>query len=503
MVMEKPNTEGTGGLPSGMEQCDGTDGVALNPPLSNPGRQYGCTTVGMDVKQGGNLFTSSNASCGMGTVTTTASCNSAFWTYNFFTPSVSQYFVTVESSNWNGSIYGPLESYIPPAPGENVCPQFGVQHHVRVLVDGNYKTEFCANAVAPGGTNVFTTVPVGALTGGNHVVRLEWDNDWTYDPDGTWGSGDEADSNIKIYSVELNDKPCPEGGNCTGSCMQFGGYCGDGIIQKEYGESCEIGITNSSQRCAVLNDNGILDSDGSAFDCTVLTNNTIGQSGIDSLYLALCDSCQIGCQADPNKDKLGMGCYLGQASPNVAPPPASCQKGVWTCQAGALVCSDVFPTAKFDYCCSGQSTLLATNNVNGPYSVVRAIAADQTVPSFWGVYANVGSVFNYYTCDQVCHKVGKVCIGVGLNNPTVNSCKSVVHDVGGACNCVNPANTVADNCKSLFSLAGGSTASQQAMVGMGYAYNHLWGYLGTCEDCNLVTGLSKYFNVGETACYCQ
>jgi len=504
-VFQAQNFEGAGGpLNNGAEQCDGTDGVALTPPTSANNRQYGCTTVGSNINLNGNQFFNTDRSCGLGTGSSTGSCNSAFWEYNITTPAVSKYYATVETSN-NGvsPTHGPLDVFVSPVNPENTCLQNGVQHHVRVLVDGVFRDEFCANAVAPGGANIFSKVALGEMTAGNHVLRLEWDNDWTYDPDSIWGSGDEADSNIIIYTVKVDDMPCIENGTCTGTCTQFGGYCGDGTVQTVYGETCENGITDTTQRCNLLNINGIKDSDGSIFDCVTLSNNTIGAGGIDTIYLSLCDGCQIGCQAHPNRSYLGMGCYLGQASPTVAPPAASCQKGVWTCQANAMICEDVFPAPKFDYCCNGQSNLLATNNVNGPFTVVRATAADQVIPSFWGVYANVGTTFNYYTCDRVCQKVGKVCIGVGLNNPAVKSCISVVHDSGGGCNCVNPANTVNDNCKSQFSLAGGSTVSQLYMLSVGSAYNHLWGYLGTCQDCNVVPGLSSQFHVGETACYCQ
>ncbi|NTW22648.1 hypothetical protein HGA34_03885 [Candidatus Falkowbacteria bacterium] len=501
-VSQQPNTEGAGGSAAGAEQCDGTDGIAPNPPGSAPNRQYGCTTVGTNVQLTGNMFSGTNLSCGLAGANVTGSCNAAFWTYNFVTPAVSQYFATVETSNWGTSPYGSLETFAPVGGEENVCPQAGVQHHVRVLVDGNYKGEFCANAAAPGGANSFSNVALGPLTGGNHVLRLEWDNDWTYNPDNIWGTADDADSNIKIYTIKVDDKPCPEGGNCAGTCVQFGGYCGDSIVQAEYNENCENSVTDSAQRCGILNTNSILDSDGSAFDCGTLANNTIGQGGIDSLYVALCDSCQIGCQADPNRNKLGMGCYLGQASPVAPPPPGSCQKGVWTCQANTMVCQDVFPSPKFDYCCAGQDNLIKTNAI-GPFTIVRADATDLVVPSFVGVYANVGTVFNYYNCDQVCQKVGKVCIGVGLNDHTTNACKSIVHDVGGACSCSNGINQYDDDCKSKFSLAGASTVVSLAAADWGYAWNWVFGYQGVCNDCSAVAGLSQFYQVGETACYCQ
>jgi len=41
---QTPNMEGRGGTSDGQEQCDGTDGLAINPAESNINKQYACTT---------------------------------------------------------------------------------------------------------------------------------------------------------------------------------------------------------------------------------------------------------------------------------------------------------------------------------------------------------------------------------------------------------------------------------------------------------------------------
>jgi hypothetical protein len=304
---------------------------------------------------------------------------------------------------------------------------------------------------------------------------------------------------------------------CNSDCKQYGGYCGDKALQASQGEQCDPTIESETEKCTLLSAYGVKDSDDSALDCTNLNANIIGSTGIKSLYSAL---CQANCswpasnsQCGISKSSLGVGCYIGQLWGQASTDVVGCQKGVWSCNNGSIMCDDIFSQkdengqiimqngeplgAKWDYCCKGDVDKVKNDQI-GPFLLVRATADDLIVPSFVGTYTNVGNVFNYYTCDNVCKKTGKVCVGVGLTNTAVSSCLSIIHD--DANNCSKAGNSVEDNCKSLYSLAGASTALNSIWWAQ-YGHSKFAGYVNTCKEQGTIPAV--YFNVGETGCYCQ
>ena len=317
-------------------------------------------------------------------------------------------------------------------------------------------------------------------------------NNGMEDCDGQDGIAINPADSIEGNKMYACSGACVEGTDCTDSCTYLdanngGGWCGDGVVQVNFGEACDPAESKESYAERMGMDEDLIDPaywQAISLSCDPVT-------------------CITGCANDP---LLAEGCYLG----------ASCQKGKYICVANSVQCADVFTAvggAKFDYCCEGEAIKIRCANGNtapgcvavpdiGAFTVVRANSDDVVFDaaggyygSFIGVHSNIGETFYYYTCDYVCKQTGRICIGVGLNNHEIMACTSVVHDSAG--NCFNSGNTVYDDCRSYFSLAGASTA----LSSMTYT---VAGYQGTCSDgSNLDPPLSPYFYVGETACYCQ
>ncbi|MFC1598853.1 LamG domain-containing protein [Patescibacteria group bacterium] len=89
------------------------------------------------------------------------------------------------------------------------------------------------------------SVSLGQLSAGPHTIYIHYISDWAIDLSwpalnvisgyfdnftGTW-----LDKNAVIYEVSLFS---PDLG--VANCQSFGGFCGDGTIQTEYGEQCDI-----------------------------------------------------------------------------------------------------------------------------------------------------------------------------------------------------------------------------------------------------------------------
>ena len=178
--------------------------LAVSQSFIDPINKLGkCVTD--DIVKNGIDYTNTNAACNLNSGVTTASCNNAYWDYSFSVNSNGDYKLWAETSNNNsGGIYGDLSSASALFPfADNFCSDSGIQHHLLFYVDGVLKGSACNPAVNPNQSRQTAYVDLGHLNTGSHTVRIKWDNDWNYNPDGIWGNSDDADSNLKIYRLGL------------------------------------------------------------------------------------------------------------------------------------------------------------------------------------------------------------------------------------------------------------------------------------------------------------
>jgi len=217
---------------------------------------------------------------------------------------------------------------------------------------------------------------------------------------------------------------------------------------------------------------------------------------VESIYKCK-PNCTLGCAGVPNESKIGEGCYL-DLNNNGIKDAAECQKGKYVCDfaTNTVKCTNVYGDASFkgmpqfqgcplyDYCCNSGSAELADGEINSnPFTIVKANVSD-IVAGASGIltYANLGAgtfcspqpgcvgsplagfgAGKGFRCDDVCKNVGKVCVGVGFTDPSLNSCVYVRHDDGsapGGCNNNGrtaismdlPANQAATNCDAWFGM---------------------------------------------------
>ncbi|MBW6441115.1 hypothetical protein K0B03_03735 [Patescibacteria group bacterium] len=210
-------------------------------------------------------------------------------------------------------------------------------------------------------------------------------------------------------------------------------YCGDAIVQETGNgdgimETCE----RKESKITYFSRTGTEDAEAwvtSVFSCNPIT-------------------CTAGCIGDPQKGKIGMGCYGIELADGTSGP--SCQKGKLVCDeiSDTVKCRDVFSDADFkmagfscteqwDYCCKGDF------NIGGvSYDIVR--------PSIIGVFY----------CDNVCKNLGKICVGVGMDTVT---CSVTVHNNGWAC--ANLGNTATATCQAGFRRGSGFCGDGEDSMG--------------------------------------
>ena len=253
--------------------------------------------------------------------------------------------------------------------------------------------------------------------------------------------------------------PCIPATDCTGSCSFLdsasgGGWCGDGVVQTAFGETCDPNETRTNYETRI--------------------GNTVDDYTYEVIKNSCSSDCVQGCAADPD---LARGCYL-DTNNNGTIDPGECQKGMFTCNSSnTLECSDVYSavngTPVFDECCRGNTTELQDGNIAGtPYLVVRALASDMGLGGYVMDHSNLVYYPSVFNCDDVCLRVNRVCVGVGLSQVASNSCVSVMHDNGNNCN-LN-SNLASNDCKAGY-LTGGTSCMETASTG---------------------------FRIGETLCYC-
>ncbi len=229
--------------------------------------------------------------------------------------------------------------------------------------------------------------------------------------------------------------------DCAGACQSGGGWNGDGIIQSEYGEECDDGITDNTIKCNVLSSSGLLDLDDSPLDCDNFDNNLRTEQEISDLYDELCIDAHIECLGDPLFAYLGAGCYIDDDN-------NGCNKGINKCLSvegtPQIVCyQDSSWGTISDYCCMGDPAGLAALPEVDIVDIDLVGSGTEDDP------------YTYRTCDQICRDWGMqqgkqmICVGVGLNDGagTHDECVAPLHNSGNNCSLVS--NQVSVNCRTL------------------------------------------------------
>jgi len=212
----------------------------------------------------------------------------------------------------------------------------------------------------------------------------------------------------------------------------------------------------------------------------------------------------------PGWENLGMGCYLDENN-NGKVDASECKKGKYICDPegndgqGAVFCANVFGDPKYldpkyqtleyepardytgrsnwfitDYCCANMMSEYADGMIaDKPFTIVRATPADvhltggATLFQAWlggpldldvGQPYGAGGLRGGFNCDEICKKYGRICVGVGLTDPSKNACVYEVHDepsvAADAARCNNSGqpvismrlsgNMAYNNCKAYF-----------------------------------------------------
>lgn len=259
--------------------------------------------------------------------------------------------------------------------------------------------------------------------------------------------------------------PCILGSDCTGTCMfdtssVTSGYCGDGVVQLVHPstgaslETCDPMETKASYELRI--------------------GNTVSDYTFAIMSQSCSSDCQLGCATDPD---LARGCYI-DTNGNGNIDSGECQKGMFACgSTNTLECFDVFTdisgTPIFDECCRGNTAELQDGNIAGTsFLAVRALSSDMGTGGYVMDHSSLVYYSSVFNCDDVCLRLNRVCVGVGLSQTVSNSCVSVMHDNGNNCN-LN-SNLATNDCKSGY-LTGGVSCTETGTVG---------------------------FRIGETLCYC-
>ena len=280
--------------------------------------------------------------------------------------------------------------------------------------------------------------------------------------------------------------------------------CGNGEL--DFNEECDISIPDaatlaaSTYATADLDDWGMVAWKGGGPDGWL--DGNLDQNGFNGNlpsqtvdvddYDIMMNNCTADCKficppIDPNFVHIDEGCY----DPDGVEP---CQKGRWICVTEpaspdyqTVICHNVYndPASPeflgwnlFDYCCDSDAAELIDGDINGvPFEIVKASVSDlqsgatgvlgfaDLAAGTWGggpPLAGFGAGIGF-KCDAVCGNVGKICVGVGLTDPSIDSCIYIRHDTGAAIGGCNndgknvislqlPANQASTNCSSWFAM---------------------------------------------------
>ena len=339
---------------------------------------------------------------------------------------------------------------------------------------------------------------------------------------------------------------------CTKDCRTSGGFCGDGIIQTEEQETCEIDP----------NGNGFIDLNGnvipfdkigssqyptSQYQCNFCKweggrcGDSVKQPGeecevgagkeiyaqligkdvsliTDAELVALqsaCDDCKRISTICLNNPLLGTGCYL-DTNNNGVEDEVECQKGKYICRDNALVCEDVFTlTGKapvVDHCCQKLTAgiSLPTSVFNG----VNIIFPDKTNTTDLNkmVYPDDFILagprrFGYYVDALRCTngRGGSYC----YNTSHYYSCDQVCKNRGQVCVGVGLSRPETDACIYVTHDNGANCGltGNQTDIDCKKVFGYFSQATPNCSDRN--ANYPQYNNgripfwIGTTACYCQ
>lgn len=227
-------------------------------------------------------------------------------------------------------------------------------------------------------------------------------------------------------------------------------FCGDGIVQETGNgdgvvEKCEQKESKISfiARKTASHPECVNGAGGCPTGCYAsIDSDCVGisqeEAWVKSVYSCNPATCEESCTGDviaPSSADIGLGCYMDDGDPLTS----DCQKGKYVCNSALdeVTCEDVFSDInykiagfscqpQYDYCCQGSFAMFGSLS----YDIVRGSG---------GFY-----------CDDVCKKLGKICIGVGMSGLV---CSYTVHNMGNVC--ALPGNTASATCQRTFSAGSG------------------------------------------------
>ncbi|MFZ2970818.1 MAG: hypothetical protein WA063_06740 [Minisyncoccia bacterium] len=239
-------------------------------------------------------------------------------------------------------------------------------------------------------------------------------------------------------------------------------FCGDGIVQEAGNgdgviEKCEQKESKVSfiARKILSHPECVNGAGGCPTGCwAAIDSDCVGvsqeEAWVKSVYSCNPATCDEGCAGDvtaPSFADIGLGCYMDDGDPLTS----DCQKGKYVCNSALdeVTCEDVFSDVnykiagfscqpQYDYCCQGAFALLGSMS----YDIVRGSGA--------------------FYCDNICKKLGKICIGVGMDTVV---CSYTVHNNGWSC--ANLGNTASATCQSWFSAGSGFCGDGGDSMGYG------------------------------------
>ncbi len=201
--------------------------------------------------------------------------------------------------------------------------------------------------------------------------------------------------------------------------------------------NCEVPM----RICPVHCGNGIVEGTEECERTETLADFQARTGGTAAKWVEIKGSCSFGCDFrcinDPDRDKIGEGCYepLGGTG-------SRCQKGKYTClvDSDTVECIDIFSDPDYswdpqhigkqvyDYCCSfmeGEITKIDAR------TDILGLGATRIKHSEAWTDSGANPAFH---CEDVCKSTGKVCVGVGLTDDVMaDGCHGVTCHSGSDC----------------------------------------------------------------------
>jgi hypothetical protein len=142
--------------------------------------------------------------------------------------------------------------------------------------------------------------------------------------------------------------------------------------------------------------------------------------------------------------KIGLGCYLDDNN-NGLIDDNECKKGKYVCDSATKTLKCEGDGKILDFCCADDLAEFADGKIGDkPFTIIKAKPEDihltggKTLWTAFGGDINLDDGYDYgggikggFNCDEVCKKAGKICVGIGLTDPSKNACVYEVHDESG------------------------------------------------------------------------